>query len=312
MTAPSNAATKRGILALATTGLVLISSFASVAAQSTDAATEAGKQDWEVRLRGAAKELSIARTDQDAFWNSVPASFTFQHDLQNDTQTHSADVFLGVAQKMSPNVFVIPYIGLIKSKHEASGVFDATQSTEQRKIGLSADLYWVSGWYVADKASGFRFIGALERSNDHVDETRTTTASISVRPYVWFFNRKPFLPGSRDFYINPIMLLRLDAVNYSRRSIFPALAALQDNSRRAGGEVGFAIGKEHTRINYSFRYIKLNDWKGAADVSHASHAIEANLDQNGYANVVLRFDRGRAEDSFESERLTSLRLALRY
>lgn len=266
-----------------------------------------------IRLRGAAKELSIEQ-GTDEFENSIPGSLTFQHDLKNDTETHTADVFFGyrIPVDLAGQANIIPYFGLVKSKHEANGLLDDEHSTDQRKLGISADIFFRSSASLFGMATGYRFIGLLERSSDNIDKTRFSTASISVKPYIWHLQRKPF-PFNQDFfYVQPLLLLRLEAINYSRRSNFSALALQQENARRIGGEVGIAVTKRDNRLSYSFRYLKLHDWKGHADASHASHAIDIGLDQNGYANVVLRFDRGVREDQFEPERLTSLLFALRY
>jgi hypothetical protein len=313
MTAPYESLRKRAVVAPALAIFLFCAASNPVLAQSdtepgTDENARAG-----LRLRGAAKELTIAKSDA-GFQDSVPASFTFQHDLQNDTQTHSAQVFLGyqLPNARTNNINILPYIGLIKSTHRVSDAFDAEQSTEQRKAGLFADIYWSSGGVVGGMDSGYRFIGGLEHSDDHVDQTRVTTASASVRPYVWRFNRKRFFDGSSALYYHPILLLRVDALHFAHRSLFPAVAALQTNARRAGGEIGIAFVHKEMQLNYSFRYIKLHDWKGDADVSHVSHAIEKYFDRDGNVSAVLRFDRGRAEDKFEPERLTSLLLAVRY
>jgi len=276
-------------------------------------AAEADADPPPLRIRGSASDLAINQ-DADVFADTVPASLTWQRDHINDVETHAADIFLGykVPLKLAGQIALIPYVGLVKSKVETKDVFDAAHSTEQRIIGLSADIFKRGNSTVGGLVNGYRLIGRIESNNDDVDRTRQQTASVLLRPYIWHLNRKPFPGGNSEFYIHPILNLRFDAINYSRHSTFAEVAKKQDNSRRAGAEAGIAIGTADNRLHYSFRYLKLNDWKGEGDVSHSSHAIEARLDKQGIASLVLRYDRGVPDDQFEREKVLSLLLAVRY
>ncbi len=263
------------------------------------------------RLRGTATDLAIAQSDQD-FPDSVPASLSIQRDRLNDTETSTAEAFAGylLPVHLAGQATVIPYVGLVKSRVDAAGVFDAAQSTDRRIAGLSADIFWRTPSGIGGMASGYRLIAGLEGSSDRVDHTRRRTASVSFKPYIWYVNRAVFL--NDWLYIRPLLTLRLDAIHYGRRSLFAEVAQKQEHARRAGAEAGFSLAKADERIRYSYRYLKLNDWKGQGDVSHASQSLEMRLDQQGYAAVVLRYERGTPDQTFEREKLLSLLFTLRY
>jgi hypothetical protein len=285
----------------------------SGAARLKNNAQDAAVTDPGLRLRGTADDLAIGQNNA-LFDDTQAASLTFQRDSQNDIQTHTADIFLGYAFPFaqSNNKHLLPYIGLNKSKIKTSGYFNPEESREVRTIGISGDLFWIAPLSFLDMAQGYFINGRIEGGSDHIDKTHFQTVALSIRPYVGDINRKPFPFTSFDIYVFPFLTLFVDATNYSQRSIFAAVANNQNNSRRVGAELGLAIADGEDRVRYSYRYLKLNDWKGEGDVSHASQALEVRLDENGFVKLVLQRNHGRPDRTFTPEKLTSLLLAFRY
>jgi hypothetical protein len=288
---------------------------AQVPSSTEDAATQATSiPSPSFRLRGTSDDLAIPQDQQGLFDTTVPATLTFQHDSQNDIKAHTADIFLGYAIPIrdSRNQHVTPYLGLSKSRIETNGYFNPQKSREERIVGIAATYFERNAGAFMGMATGYLINARIEGGSDHVDKSHFQTLAISLHPYIGNINRKPFFPESRRFFYYPFLTVYLDGTNYSQRSIFPTVAINQNNSRRIGAELGVAIADTDEYFLYSYRYLKINDWKGEGDVSHASQSLELKLDANGFARLVLQHDRGRPDRTFEPEKITSLKLAFRY
>jgi len=269
------------------------------------------------RVRGNVSDLYIDQaTDKNAFKASKAASLSIHKDKVTNTDAHSALVFIGHNFDITPgsdrpsdtsvnSLSLIPFVGVDKHKVELDGAFAAEDSLDKRLAGLTAQLFRSvqPNW-------GYSINLIATHSRDNIDNTRLNQLTAEFEPIV---NGRLNDAFTRDsWWVYPRLLFLVDAANFSRRSDRPDIAAVQQNARRAGVDLGVVIYAPGDRLSYGYSYRKLNDWKGDGDVSLFDQYLQFIPDQRNYTALTLRYLRGYKEIGRDPVKKMALELQFRY